>query len=91
MIDQRQHQRRRIELPVVAGGSIPCTMLDVSRGGARLSSDRRLPELFYIVLKPGLKRWCRVIWRRRNEVGVKFVPAPHRLAKFKPFVVQLKF
>lgn len=76
MVDQRQNQRRLIALEVVAGGSVYCTLLDVSRNGARLTSARRLPDRFYVMLKPGLKRWCQVVWRRRDEVGVKFIPDP---------------
>lgn len=77
MIDQRFYRRESIDvLPVVAGGSVKCTLLDVSRVGARLSSEGRLPEKFYVVFKPGLKRWCQVVWRRRNEVGVKFIADP---------------
>lgn len=89
MIDQRQHQRRPMALPIVAGGSVQCTLLDVSREGARLTSRRRLPDEFYVVLKPGLKRWCQVMWRRRGEVGVKFIPDPQLAAKFKTDVIQL--
>ena len=78
MIDQRENQRQVIALQVVAGGSVHCTLLDVSRNGARLTSPRRLPDRFYVMLKPNLKRWCQVVWRRRDEVGVKFIPDPQR-------------
>lgn len=76
MIDQRQTQRKQLMLQVVASGSVQCVLLDVSRDGARFESDRRLPERFYVLLKPDLKRWCRVIWRRGNQVGVRFIPDP---------------
>jgi hypothetical protein len=75
------NQRRLIALQVVAGGSVQCTLLDVSREGARLASSRRLPDRFYVMLRPDLKRWCQVTWRRRDEVGVKFIPDPQRNAK----------
>lgn len=83
MIDQRQNQRRYLALPVVAGGSVQCTLLDVSREGARLASSRRLPDQFYVMLKPDLKRWCQVLWRRRDQVGVKFIPDPKAPAQSK--------
>jgi hypothetical protein len=89
MIDQRQHQRRLIVLSVIAGGSVQCTLLDVSREGARLTSARRLPDRFYVMLKPGLKRWCQVMWRRHGEVGVKFIPDPQRRAKSEADVIEL--
>lgn len=78
MIDQRQQQRQLIALQVVAGGSVHCTLLDVSRDGARLATNRRLPNRFYVMLKPDLKRWCQVMWRRRDEIGVKFIRDPER-------------
>jgi hypothetical protein len=76
MREQRRSDRGDIALPVIAGGSIQCVLRDVSRDGARLSSERPLPDVFYVMLSPDLKRWCRVIWRRRTQVGVKFIPDP---------------
>lgn len=76
MVDQRQQQRERMSLPVIAGGSVQCILLDVSRDGAKLQCTRRLPDQFYVMLKPELKRWCRVIWRRHDQVGVRFIPDP---------------
>ena len=74
--ERRIGARRDISLPVVAGGSVRCLLLDVSQGGARLSSRRRLPEMFYLLLRPDLKRWCQVIWRQGNQVGVNFIIDP---------------
>ncbi len=80
MIDQRQSERRNHGLlTVVAGGSVKCTLMDVSREGARLACNRYLPDRFYVLLRPGLKRWCQVIWRQRGEVGVKFIPDPNQV------------
>ncbi|MFZ5690214.1 MAG: PilZ domain-containing protein [Pseudomonadota bacterium] len=77
MNDHRQSTRRSHgSLVVVAGGSVTCTLLDVSRTGAMLSTNGRLPDIFYLTLRPGLVRWCQVVWRRGNQVGVKFIPAP---------------
>jgi hypothetical protein len=74
--EKRQHKRVNIALPVVAGGSIPCKLLDLSSTGARLSSERTLPDAFYVMFGPEVKRWCSVMWRRRDQVGVKFVTEP---------------
>lgn len=77
MIDQRHFERRAHgHLIVVASGSVQCVLLDVSRVGAKLMSNRPLPDRFYVVFRPGLKRWCQVMWRRRGEVGVRFIPDP---------------
>jgi hypothetical protein len=76
MDDKRQHKRVSLSLPVVAGGSIPCKLLDLSSSGAKLSSKRPLPDAFYVMFGPSLKRWCSVMWRRRDEVGVKFIAEP---------------
>jgi len=74
MNDKRVHARRKINrLRVVAGGSIQCELLDISLSGARLSSKRDLPDTFYLMLKPDLKRWCEVVWRSASQVGVKFI------------------
>lgn len=76
MREQRRFDRGSIALPVIAGGSIKCVLLDVSREGAKLTSERPLPDRFYVMLRPDLKRWCKVIWRRRTQVGVKFIADP---------------
>ncbi len=74
MNDNRVHNRRKISrLRVVAGGSIQCELLDISLSGARLSCTRELPDTFYLMLKPDLKRWCQVVWRHSSQVGVKFI------------------
>ncbi len=81
MLEQRAHRRHVIAgLTVVAGGSVQCVLVDVSFSGARLRSKGYLPETFYLVLRPGLKRWCKVMWRRSDEVGVRFVRAPAEAA-----------
>jgi hypothetical protein len=49
----------------------------VSQSGARLKVDKpdELPEKFFLVLTTTGKtrRLCRVIWRSRKDLGVKFV------------------
>ena len=78
MDEKRQSKRVAISLPVVAGGSIPCKLLDLSSTGAKLSSERTLPDAFYVMFGPNLKRWCCVMWRSRDQVGVKFITEPER-------------
>ena len=76
MRELRRCDRGSLVLPVVAGGSIKCVLLDLSRDGAKMTSERPLPDTFYVMLRPGLKRWCKVIWRKRTQVGVKFIADP---------------
>jgi hypothetical protein len=76
MREQRRFDRGSIVLPVIAGGSVKCVLLELSRDGAKLKSERPLPDTFYVMLRPDLKRWCKVIWRRRDQVGVKFIADP---------------
>lgn len=55
----------------------PCKMLDVSDAGARLQLDvpGTLPDEFILVLSRDgrLSRKCRIRWRRRDMVGVRFL------------------
>jgi PilZ domain len=53
---------------------IECTVADLSQGGARLSlrPSRNLPNEFRLSIENGVKRLCKVVWKRGNEVGVAF-------------------
>jgi hypothetical protein len=51
-------------------------VLDVSRGGGRvrLLPGTRVPDSFTLLLTPcgRVRRACRVIWRRDDQIGVEF-------------------
>jgi hypothetical protein len=70
------HYRARIQTS--AEGSLrPCSISDISEGGARIeleSEDEELPPRFVLLLsKRGEpQRNCRLIWRTGTTVGVKF-------------------
>ena len=56
----------------------PCTMLDVSAGGAKLQIEddtKDLPDAFILVLsKAGqVRRRCKAVWRTSKTVGVQFI------------------
>jgi hypothetical protein len=53
-------------------------LLDISRTGARLSSDEsiKLPDEFELQISASLTRWSRVVWRDGVQLGVKFIEAP---------------
>lgn len=38
-----------------------------------------LPEEFMLHLKDDLKRWCKIQWRSKTQVGVRFAPIPHSM------------
>jgi hypothetical protein len=52
-------------------------MLDVSRGGAKVITDRSatIPERFEMAFAPGdqKRRPCEVIWRRGKMIGIRFL------------------
>ena len=56
--------------------SQPWSLVDRSEGGARLAVDdpARVPDRFTLVQKGAVTTlWkCRVVWRSRSHIGVKF-------------------
>lgn len=55
--------------------SVRCVIADVSQGGARLIAglSHLVPSRFDLTVDGlGLEMQCEVVWRRGNEVGVKF-------------------
>ena len=51
---------------------------DLSTTGARLivHDARSVPDVFLLVVQEDLQRWCGVMWRSEQEIGVAFVPIP---------------
>lgn len=54
--------------------SVPCTIRDVSGTGARLAlnSSAWFPEQFTLVFSNGLRKDCRVAWRKGRLIGSAF-------------------
>jgi hypothetical protein len=54
--------------------SIECSVTDLSQGGARLSFDRSrtLPDEFRLSLENGVRRLCKVVWKKGNESASLF-------------------
>jgi hypothetical protein len=54
-----------------------CTVLDVSPGGARITTDAAIDikDRFVLALVPShpKRQPCEVVWRRGNMFGIKFV------------------
>ena len=62
-----------------------CVVSDVSDTGARIDvqDSKILPDHFVLLLtgNGSARRYCRVVWRKPAQVGVKF---EHSLATLKP-------
>lgn len=84
-IEKRKSPRRDLGLAAVVTWPrpVPCTIADVSATGARLTTDHMdlLPDQFDLALNADVMRKCQVVWRRQNQVGVKFLPQPKTLPK----------
>jgi len=85
---KREHVRKSLSYSahIVAGdGSwfYPCEIFDVSAGGAKLAiycpPHTPLSPQFFLQLSQitTASRYCEVAWRHGNEIGVRFVRAPH--------------
>jgi hypothetical protein len=74
--DKRTAVRRPLErvVRIARLSMVNCLLADVSPSGARLKIDGDLlPDEFMLVLQDDVHRWCKTMWRRDNEAGVKFV------------------
>jgi hypothetical protein len=85
--EQRRSVRRKLGLPaqIDCGGGLPpqgCILSDVSATGAKLIANTAadLPEQFDLLLagETGPRRRSLVVWRSKNEVGVRFIVAAQR-------------
>lgn len=77
--DRRASERRklfRIATITYAGSGwpVPCVLLDISPDGARLAlPTQSVPDdLHLVVEREAISRPCRVVWRKGEEVGVRF-------------------
>ena len=77
--DRRQQRRRNVRIASILTGNgkaaIPCVILDLSDGGARLHVHQpdEVPDRFRLLqIASSDENDCTVVWRRGNEMGVKF-------------------
>lgn len=81
--NRRSEPRRRVARSATisahdAPSPVPCVVLDISNGGARLDvhHSASIPQRFRLVIDlEGTERTCEVVWRRENSIGVKFITA----------------
>ena len=77
--DRRQERRRNVRIASILIGDaktpIPCVILDIASGGARLHvhEPSEVPDRFRLLqIASNEEHGCEVAWRRGNEMGVKF-------------------
>lgn len=58
--------------------AIPCKVIDISGGGAKLDCQATLPERFTLHVGAA-KHAAHVIWRRQTQVGVEFEKSAKKL------------
>jgi hypothetical protein len=81
-VERRRRERRPTHSPAWAdpGGILPvidCKILDLSDGGARVSSALgvEIPDLFQLQIdSQRILGSVEVVWRGYRQVGVKFLP-----------------
>lgn len=78
MVEKRvTHRSRVVKTGTIefGGGALECTVRNLSKTGAALDvkSPVSIPDQFALVLTTsGLHFACRVMWRGKNRIGVKF-------------------
>ena len=52
-----------------------CVVLDLSHAGARIQPEdaQDCPDNFTLVFKGGCSKECQVVWRRDDNIGVRFI------------------
>ena len=76
--NRRKSERQTINGPgKIRIGSMPrdCTIIDVSRGGARVIAELAMavPPEFTLIMPDGRPRECRLAWQIGCEFGAEFV------------------
>jgi len=93
--DRRAAPRRRVLKGATATFqdrhcSIPCMVRDISTSGARIKSTHcaNIPDSFELIIDlDGMEVKCEVVWRRANEMGVRFVDRPAKVPPKRSQVV----
>jgi hypothetical protein len=93
--DARGAPRRKVLKAGIAASNnrhltVSCTVRDISATGARLRVDNlaSIPDTFELIIAvDGLEANCEVVWRKSNEVGVKFLGAPRMVAAKRTQVI----
>jgi hypothetical protein len=78
-VEKRTHARHRVfkagRLAFNSGGSVECTVRNISPGGARvdLASPAGLPQSFTLLIAADhFGQRCHPVWTRNMQIGVAF-------------------
>jgi hypothetical protein len=78
-VEKRTHARHRVfkagRLAFNSGGSVECTVRNISLGGARvdLTAPIALPEHLTLMIDANhFKRRCHPVWTQETHIGVAF-------------------
>jgi hypothetical protein len=76
--NKRKHQRQTLDVFAYIETPTRCSLADPSETGAKLivKDPASLPDEFLLRLRPDLRKWCRVIWRGAEQVGIEFISTP---------------
>ena len=83
---KREFLRREIDITACIKVPVLCKLHDVSRSGACIvvPDPDKLPDEFMLDLSADLHRWCRVVWRNADQIGVAFENVPENYAVWLP-------
>jgi hypothetical protein len=84
--EKRRYSRRQLDraawIRLGDGSTVLCMIRDISEGGARLTGGgvHQVPDRFVLSLSKDHKvsRWCRVVRRTDQELGVTFTVSGER-------------
>lgn len=94
--ERRQGARRRrvLKAGIVAfngrHSTLPCTVRNISATGAqlRMPGTASAPDTFDLIIElDGLEASCTVVWRRGEDIGVRFEGEPRKIAPKRAQVV----
>ena len=99
MIELRQSVRQRVLKGAVAAfqnyrSTVECQLRDISQTGCRLRliSPQILPNTFSLrVTADKTTAECEIMWRRGNDVGIRFVGAPRSIQRKRAPTVDLSY
>jgi hypothetical protein len=79
---------RAVQIATGIEAPVWCHTRDLSTTGARLNvrNGWSVPDVFLLIIQADLERWCQVVWRSKQEVGLTFVPVPKSMAR-KPIQI----